>query len=238
MILIEYLKAFLQGTASFFIILFLARISGKQQIAQLTFLDYITAITVGSIASSLTIVTINEFGPILMGLLTWFIWSLTIGFITMKSKMLSKLFHGAPTILIQNGKILEKNINKLPNYLIEDLRAQLRDKGIFKMADVEFAVLETSGQLTVLKKSQQQPVTRSDLNLQTNYEGLSKKVIFEGKIIKDNLKELNLTEKWLIAELRNQGIKNLKEIMYAALDTQGNLFVDRYEDNTNNTKDF
>lgn len=91
----EYLRAFLQGTVSFFIILFLARISGKQQIAQLTFLDYIVAITAGSIASSLTIVAINDFGPILVGLLTWFLWSLIIGFVSMKSSMLSKIFHGA-----------------------------------------------------------------------------------------------------------------------------------------------
>lgn len=91
----DYLQAFLQGTASFFIILFLARISGKQQIAQLTFLDYIIAITAGSIASSLTVISIDEFGPMLIGLITWFIWSLVIGFITMKSRLLSKIFHGS-----------------------------------------------------------------------------------------------------------------------------------------------
>lgn len=234
----NYLRAFFQGTISFFIILFLARISGKQQIAQLTFLDYIVAITAGSIASSLTIVAINDFGPILVGLLTWFIWSLLIGFLSMKSRILSKIFHGNPTILIQNGKIMEKNISKLPNYQLEDLRAQLRDNGIFRMADVEFAILETSGQLSVLKKSQQQPVTRQDLNLETNYEGLSRKVIFEGKIINSNLKALNLTEKWLKNELKKQGISNIKGVMYAAIDTQGNIFVDRYEDNTEKIKDF
>lgn len=234
----EYLRAFLQGTVSFFVILSLARISGKQQIAQLTFLDYIVAITAGSIAASLTIVSINKFGPILVGLLTWFLWSLIIGFITMKSRFLSKIFNGTPTIVIQNGKILEKNISKLPNYQIEDLRAQLRDKNIFRMADVEFAILETSGKLSVLKKSQSQNVTRNDLNLQTNYEGLSRKLIFEGKIIKKKLDKLNLTEGWLRNELQNQGINDVKEVMYAALDTQGNLFVDKYEDNTSNIKDF
>ncbi|WP_167935749.1 DUF421 domain-containing protein [Halothermothrix orenii] len=126
----------------------------------------------------------------------------------------------------------------MPNYQIEDLRAQLRDKGIFRMADVEFAILETSGQLSVLKKSQQQPVTRNDLNLQTNYEGLSRKIIFEGKIMKDKLRELNLTEKWLKDELKKQGITDIKDVMYAALDTQGNLFVDKYHDETDNIKDF
>jgi len=147
----DYLTVFLQATGSFFVILFLARISGKQQIAQLTFLDYIVAITVGSIASSLTIVGINEFGPIMAGLITWFLWSLITGFISMKSRLLARLFHGTPTVLIQNGKIMENNIAKLPNYQLEDLRAQLRAQGIFRMADVEFAILETSGQLSILK---------------------------------------------------------------------------------------
>ena len=186
----EYLRSFSQGSISFFIILFLARISGKQQIAQLSFLDYIIAITAGSIASSLTIISIDKFGPMLIGLLTWFFWGLVIGFISMKSRLLGKFFNGTPTIIIQNGKILEKNISKLPNYQIEDLRAQLRDKGIFKIGNVEFALLETSGQLSVLKKSQQQTVTREDLNLETAYEGLSNKIIYEGNILKKKSKKI------------------------------------------------
>ncbi|WP_050748589.1 DUF421 domain-containing protein [Halothermothrix orenii] len=104
----EYFRVFWQGSVGFFAILFLARISGKQQIAQLTFLDYIVAITAGSIASSLTIIAVNDFGPTLVGLLTWFFWSLVIGFISMKSRLLNKIFHGTPTVVIQNGKILEK----------------------------------------------------------------------------------------------------------------------------------
>lgn len=233
----EYYRAFLQGTISFFAILFLTRISGKQQIAQLTFLDYIVAITAGSIASTMTIVSFTEFGPMLAGLVVWFVWSLIVGFISMKCTMIGKLVNGAPTVLIQNGKILEKNISQLPNYRIDDLRAQLRDKGIFRMADVEFALLETSGQLSVLKKSQQQPVTRSDLNLETEYEGLSRKIIFEGEILKDRLTELNLTEEWLLNELEKQGIASVQDIMYAALDTQGNIYIDRYNDNIENIKD-
>lgn len=106
------------------------------------------------------------------------------------------------------------------------------------MADVEFAILETNGQLSVLKKSQQQPVNRNDLNLQTYYEDLSRKVISEGKVLKKNLKEVNLTEEWLKKELKKQGITRIEDVMYAALDTQGNLFVDKYKDNTQTIKDF
>jgi len=233
-----YLRAFLQGTISFFVILFLARLTGKQQIAQLTFLDYVLAITVGSIASSMTIIKIETFGPSLAGLLTWFFWSLVIGFISLKSRIMSKLFHGKPTIVIQNGKILEQNIGKLPNYKIEDLRSQLRDKSVFSLGDVEYAILETSGELSVQKKAEKQTVTREDMNLNPDYAGLPRRIIFQGKIIEKNLKGIDLTEEQLYQKLKKLGISNIKEVMYGAIDPQGKLFIDKFDDETDNIKVF
>jgi uncharacterized membrane protein YcaP (DUF421 family) len=101
---------------------------------------------------------------------------------------------------------------------------------VFNVADVEFAVLESNGQLSVLRKSHKQPVTREDLKIPSGYEGLSSEMIVDGEIIYQNLQQNNLDEAWLILELERQGIRSPKEIMLASLDTRGNLYVDKKVD--------
>ena len=116
------------------------------------------------------------------------------------------------------------------HYQITELLEELRGKGVFNPADVEFAILETSGNLSVLKKAQAQPVTPENLNIPTRYEGVPTEVVQEGQVIIQNLKQLNLDEKWLVNELRKQDITDLKQVVYASLDTEGNLYVDKYKD--------
>jgi uncharacterized membrane protein YcaP (DUF421 family) len=136
---------------------------------------------------------------------------------------------GEPTLVIQNGKILAKNMSRC-RYNIDDMLLQLRTQGVFNVDDVEFAVLESNGQLSVLRKSHKQPVTREDLKIPSGYEGLSSEMIVDGEIIYQNLQQNNLDEAWLILELERQGIRSPKEIMLASLDTRGNLYVDKKVD--------
>lgn len=114
------------------------------------------------------------------------------------------------------------------HYQITELMEQLRGKGVFNPADVEFAILETDGNLTVLKKSQVQSITPRDLKIPTKYTGVPTEVIQEGQIITQNLHQLNLDESWLVNELKKQGITNLKQVVFASLDTEGNLYLDEY----------
>ena len=132
-------------------------------------------------------------------------------------------------MVIQNGKILAKNMARC-RYNIDDLLLQLRTQGVFNVADVEFAVLESNGSLSVLPKSHKKPVTREDLNVPSGYEGLCSELIVDGEVIYQNLQQNNLDEAWLIHELERQGVHSPKEIMLASLDTGGNLYVDKKVD--------
>lgn len=116
-------------------------------------------------------------------------------------------------------------------YNLDDLMMQLREQGVFDLSEVEFAILETDGKLSVLKKSQYQPVKPRDLNINTRYVGLSSEIIRDGQIVEQNLKQNNLTHEWLYNELAKQNIKNIRNIVLATLSTDGNLYIDVKNDN-------
>jgi len=226
-----------QTILAFFAILIYARVLGKQQVAQLTFYDYINGITFGSIAGALAADTDPTKTLAHLTALTLFA-ALTFGasYLSLKSRPARKLLEGEPTIVVHNGKILEENMAKM-RYNLDDLWMQLRDKNVFNLADVEFAISEPNGALSVLLKTQKQPVTPETLGIPTQYQGISSELIVDGQIIEQNLKQNNLDPVWLQNQLRQQGIQDPKEVAYAALDTGGNLYVDRKQDNLTNVVD-
>lgn len=201
---------------------------GKRQISQLTFFDYINGISIGSMASTLAVDVSRESIPTLVGILTWSLWVMVLALLAVKSRTLRSLIDGKPTIAIQNGKILGNNIHTY-GYSIDDLRMLLREKDVFRLSEVEFALIEADGSLSVLKKSQNSPVTPEDLNIPTAYKGLSVDIISQGKMIRENLKLLGLSENWLAQKLAARKL-TLRQIYYAELDSSGTLFIDLYQD--------
>lgn len=224
-----FLEILLRGLGAFIMVLIITRIVGKTQVGQLTISDFINAIVIGSIAAAM-VTDIKEnawyytFGLALFGLLT-----VGAEYLAMKSRPARKLIEGEPTIVIHNGKILEDNMKKLI-YHMDDLMMQLREKNVFNIADVEYAIAEPNGALSVLLKSQKRPLTPQDLQVPTKYEGVPSELVVDGVVIQQNLKQNNLTEEWLYRELEKQGIKSVKEVAYASLDTDGNLYVDKRQD--------
>ena len=174
--------------------------------------------------------------PMWVGLVTWIIAVLAIQFVTIKWRYASKYIDGEPTVVIMNGMIMEDAMKKM-RYRISDLTEQLRDKGIFDMSLVEFAILETSGKLTVLKKSQYQPVTPKDLNIKTKYNGVSTELIYDGVVVENNLKQVNRDRKWLEKELKKSGVNRVSEVFFAELETSGKLYIDKYKDHIKNKTD-
>lgn len=201
---------------------------GKRQISQLTFFDYINGISIGSMASTLAVDVSRESIPTLVGILTWSLWVMVLALLAVKSRTLRSLIDGKPTIAIQNGKILGNNIHTY-GYSIDDLRMLLREKDVFRLSEVEFALIEADGSLSVLKKSQNSPVAPEDLNIPTAYKGLSVDIISQGKMIRENLKLLGLSENWLAQKLAARKL-TLRQIYYAELDSSGTLFIDLYQD--------
>lgn len=224
-----YFESFLKTAVAFFGILVYTRILGKQQISQMTFYEYVTGITFGSIAAAIALDRQANTGLFLWVLTVFVLLNYLTGVLTVKSRPLRKLIEGEPTILIHNGKILEHNMAKL-RYDMENLMMQLREKNVFNIADVEFAIAENDGNLSVLVKSQKRPVTPSDLNIPTRYEGVPSEIIIDGEVIYQNLEQNNLDEQWLISELKKRGYNSPSQIMYASLDTDGSLYIDERRD--------
>ncbi|MEW6662198.1 MAG: DUF421 domain-containing protein [Bacillota bacterium] len=224
------LEVFMQTVLAFTAILVYARILGKQQIGQLTFFEYITGITFGSIAATLA----TDIGPTrtamhFLGLTVFAALTYLLGLISLNNRPARKVIGGEPTVVVHNGKVLESNMRKM-RYNLDELQMQLREKGFFRMSDVEFALLEPNGSLSVLPKSQLRPVTPKDLQISTEYEGLSTEMVIDGKIIHQNLDQLGLNKEWLMQQLSQMGVTDIKQVAYASLGTNGKLYIDLVKD--------
>jgi uncharacterized membrane protein YcaP (DUF421 family) len=230
-------EVFFQTLLAFGAVVIYARLLGKQQVGQLTIFEYVNGITLGSIAGVLaTDIGFERSIFHFSGLTIFATLTFLMGFISLKSRPLRKLISGEPVVVIHNGKILENNMKKM-RYNMDELSMQLREQNCFNITDVEFAILETDGNLSVLPKSQKRPLTPADLNIPTEYEGLASELVVDGQIIFQNLKQNNLDGKWLLQELQKQGVTNVGEVAYASLDTAGQLYVDFKKDNLQDPRD-
>lgn len=232
----EYMDTLIRTVVAFFSLFVVARLLGKQQLSQLTFYEYITGITMGDITASIAIDTGNNTPAYVLALAAFAALTYVLGVISEKSRPLRKLIEGEPVILIHNGKILEHNMAK-SHYNMENLMMQLRERDVFNITEVEFAIAETDGYLTVLKKAQNRPVTPDDLDLQVKYEGIPSEIIVDGKVIHQNLKQNHLDEAWLAAQLQSLGFNSPSEIVYASLDADGNLYIDEKRDRLDSMTD-
>ncbi|MCL6589827.1 MAG: DUF421 domain-containing protein [Firmicutes bacterium] len=193
--------------------------------SELTFFDYVVGITIGSIAATLSVQLNQNATATLAGLGVWSLLPILLAYLCLKNVWIRKVIEGEATVVVENGKILEANLARL-RLSIDDLLAQLRAKNIFNIADVEFALFETCGKLSIQLKSQKQPLTPGDLNLPTQYMGLPTTLIEDGQVLTDALKSLKLTQAWLQYQLGKQNIKDPSQVSLAQLDTTGNLYVD------------
>uniref|UniRef100_A0A7C2ECR2 DUF421 domain-containing protein n=1 Tax=Ammonifex degensii TaxID=42838 RepID=A0A7C2ECR2_9THEO len=223
------LEIFLRAVGAFAGVVLITRMVGKSQIGQLTISDYVNGIVIGSIAAGLA--TDIKTSPLyyLFGLAIFSGLTIFVQYAGLKYRPARKFFGDEPTVVVHNGKILERNMTRM-RYNVDDLMMQLREKGYFNIGDVEFAVAEPNGELSVLPKSSKRPLTPQDLNIPTKYEGVPSELVVDGVIIQQNLKQNNLTEEWLFKELEKQGIYSLKDVLYASLDTEGKLYVDKRQD--------
>ncbi|MGE4283194.1 MAG: DUF421 domain-containing protein [Clostridia bacterium] len=215
----------IRSLISFFSLLFLVRIMGKQQMAELTFFDYVVGITIGSIASTLSVQVNQNTTATLAGMVVWTLLPILLAYLSLHNIWIRKVIEGEATVVIENGKILEKNLGRI-RLTIDDLLSELRIKEVFDITDIEFALWESNGQLSIQKKSQRQPLTPEDLNIQTQYKGLPTSLIEDGIILVDALRSLNLSKAWLQHQLNKQQINSFDEVAFAQLDTLGNLYVD------------
>lgn len=216
------LVVFIRTLVLFTLVVVVMRVMGKRQVGQLQPFELVIVIMISELAA---IPMANTGIPIIYGIIpivTLLVSQVALAYISLKSERARGIICGTPSILVENGKILEKECNRL-RYNINDLLEQLRSKDFPNVADIEFAILETSGQLSVIPKSQKRPVNPEDLQLPTKYEGLPLTLIIDGEVINKNLTKANLDIGWLKAELAKFGINRLDRVLFASLDTQGQL---------------
>lgn len=219
------LVVLIRSIISFFVLLLLVRLMGKQQVAQLTFFDYVVGITIGSIASTLSVQVNENTLATLVGMGTWTILAILLACLGVRNVWVQKIVDGEATVVVENGKILEANLKRI-RIPTTELLSELRAQGVFSVADVEFAMFEPGGKFSIQKKSQKQPLTPSDLNIPTNYDGLPTVLIMDGVILNDALCSLKLSKAWLHHQLSKQNIQDTTQVSLAQLDTKGNLYVD------------
>ena len=200
----------------------LTRIMGKKQMAQLNFFDYVIGITIGSIAAEYAVVRDVHLAEGLTALVVITLFSIIFSYISVKSYKGRKILDGVPLILIENGKIVENNLLKA-KLNINDLLEECRQKDIFDLSKIEFAILETSGRLSIQPKSKDRPLTPGDMQISAPYEGLCTNIIIDGKIIEDNLNAIQQSKAWLNTELAKQGIIDYTSVLLAYVNSNGVL---------------
>lgn len=212
--MLDTLGIAIQAIVALIVLFLITRISGKKQLAQLTFFEYIVGITVGDIAAYVsTDLEVN----LVHGYTSLFVWAgipLLFEFLILKSKKLRDLVEGQSTVVIKDGKIMEDNLKKV-RYTSDELLEQLRLKNAFKISDVEFAVLENNGQLSVMfkKDAEKEPQT----------------VIMDGNILWEPLATIGLNKDWLMTELDKLGV-TVNNVFLGQVDENGLLYVDLYDD--------
>lgn len=208
----------------YLLVVVIIRLMGKHQIGQLQPFELVITIMISELAAipmqDTDIPLLHGIIPILTLLLIQVILSL----LSLKSEAARRIICGSPSILIDKGAINQNELTRL-RYNITDLLEQLRLKGMPNIADVEYAILETSGKLSIIPKSQKRPVNTEDLRLNAAYEGLPITLIVDGVLKEKNLSRLNLSQEWLRDELKKFGLQTWEQVFLASIDSSGFLYL-------------
>lgn len=219
------LITFLRTILFYFALIFAVRLMGKREVANLSPADLVVAILIADLA---VIPIESPDTSILAGvvpMVTIMSLQILISYASLKNLFVRKIFDGTHTVVIRGGKIDEQAM-RANRYTLDELLTHLREQGYPDVGDVEYAVLETDGELSVIPKSQKRPLTPADLGLDTTYEGMPHVLIKDGEVMEEELAAIGLNRKWLEKELRKLGHSGgVESVFLATLNTKGQLFV-------------
>lgn len=214
-------EAILRTALAFVIMIGITRLAGRKQIGQLSFFDYVSGITVGSIAATMAI---DNFLPIALGiasLITWSVLVMVLNWLNLKNVAARKITDAHPIMAIYRGKILDQNLGSR-YYNVNDILMQLREKGIFDPGEVELGFMEADGKLSVLKKS--------ELADQPNPAFSGRELILNGRILAKNLADTGLTPEWLQQQLQQSGVSDASQVLVAFVKPDGQMYIDQTKD--------
>jgi uncharacterized membrane protein YcaP (DUF421 family) len=219
----EIIKVLLTSLLSVGALFAVAKIMGHKQMSQLDFFDYISGITIGSIAAELATELEEPLKP-LIAIAVYGAAAVLLSKITSLFPKTRKYINGTPTILMNNGKLYRENLKKAKLDLSEFM-VMCRQQGYFNLSDIQTAVFEFNGKLSILPVSKKRPANPEDLNLSPAPEFIHTEVIMDGRILDENLKRMGLDDKWLQKQLNAQGYKKADEVFLALCDENNQLTV-------------
>ncbi len=205
----------------------IAKFMGHKQIAQLDFFDYIAGITIGSIGAELATELEKPWKP-LIAMLVYGVITVGFSLLTSKFPRTRKYINGTPTVIFHSGKFFRQNMKKAKLELSEFMM-MCRQLGYFRLDDIQTAVFEFNGKLSILPKSLKRPATPEDLSLSPKEASINTEVIMDGRILDENLKRKGLNSHWLEKEIKNQGFKDAKEIFLGLVDENNSLMLFKAE---------
>ena len=221
------LITFIRTIILYLIVLIVMRLMGKREIGQLQPFELAISIMIADLAS----VPMTELGiPITNGIipiLGMLFMHMIISFINIKSIKMRQIICGKPSILIYRGKIDERVLRK-ERFTVNELQERLRGNNIFNISDVEYAILETNGEVTVIQKPDKKNLTLSDMGIQAQYEGLPYDLVVDGKVMYENLKKLEKDYNWLKKQLKDLNATP-EEILLATIDGKNEIFCQKKE---------
>lgn len=220
----KIITTILKSIMAYVILLVLGRLMGRKMISRITFFDFLIGVTFGSLAVR---ISLGSESSVLMTILSAVVitaMALITDWLNVKSSLFRKVEEGEPIIVIQKGKLLYESLSKA-KISISKLLMLLRQKEVFCIEDVDYAIFETDGYLTVLLKPEKLPANAGDLRIFKPENRPSADVIIDGKIILDNLKNLGHTQEWLLQQLKNQGFSQPDQIFYASVSQIDKLYV-------------
>ena len=218
--------AVVRAVILYLIIIVGIRLLGKHQVGELEPSEFVLALIIADIAS----VPMQDYGiPLLMGIIpiiTLLCISMILSVLTMKSLKLRALLSGAPSILIREGKLDQKEMRRT-RMTLDEVLEELRLQGYTDLGTVKYAILETNGQLSVLPYAEEKPPTAKDLNVSVTDAGLPLVLINDGRLISNNLKRRGLDENWLQKQLAQRKVSRVQEVFLLTVDEQGQTYFIR-----------
>lgn len=203
---------------------FITKLIGKKQVSELSLFDYVISISIGNFAAE---VTMNLDTQILNGVIGVMIFGFIgalVSYLTMKSIKLRRFFMGTPTVIIENGNFVYKNLKRTKMDL-NDFLQTARIAGYFDISEIKYALMEANGQISFLPKEEYSPVVNKNMNIKVSKQGLCANVIIDGKIMTKNLEKIGKNEEWLLKQLRIKGYNDIERILLACIDINDKLTI-------------
>ena len=220
----EYLTICYQALFSIIALMILTKFMGYRQVSQFSMFDYINGITIGSIAAEMAIDLEGNFMKPFVAMVVYTIVVILLSKLSHKSIKLRRLINGKAIMIYQNGQIYNENLRKA-KMNVDEFLVECRVNGYFDLSQIDSAVLEPNGKISILPVTKDRPATPKDLGIEPTQEEIFANIIIDGKVMPENLKHIGRDMNWLNQKLDGQNIKKTEDVFLAICDKQDNFYV-------------